>query len=1017
MRLVLLRLTVVLWGLAVSLPVAAQEAGGSASASVSHAAPSSSESSSAPPSAPPPYVPDPRTTAIRAFLAGKLDPIVDPESLFDGRLDDEAGIEVQVAHLRAVVRAARAAVAGENGDGGAASRRSPKPQSSAEREFTKLDPAASSRLVELEEARLEFYELSREARAELRRLHAERQAAAIPKETDEERRAREAEAERQKALEAARVARSESERLVAEELAKLIALGSQVEQLGLEFREARDALSVRRHAVLGWQRRGREARAAGPIEADSTYDALKRALDEALSEQSSALDASSDKVTRVPELWPDSLGELPSDIPTDPVRARRSALQSSLTELRTLERELARERAAVLDDEVNALNRERLDLLASLSPGKRAAIVGFTATGLEHARTEAKLVKLTLAHHRNLATAWITSAKSRAGRGATAWRAAVFLLPLFAFTGAFIWARRRSRHLFTWAEERLLEDDEAERRTSAGLGLRLVRFVTKLRRSLELLTLALGIDWLLPSDARSLLEVQLVSSIVAWSLAGAVVVDALNALAAEEASPAEPADSGLPTLRLRSLRFVGRTVVIFSLGLVLSARLVGEGTIHSWVSSLFLLATVPVFLVLVRWWRGPVFVRLDGLRKKSPLQRWVLTNRRGWKSFGAAMVGAVQLFALGTVKVLRRWLSSFELARRVHAYLFKREIERLGDERAPATLVPVPESVFEAFDPELPAPRWLACSADEVRDSITASASEGRQRVIAVVAARGMGKTSLLGAVASQVEGAQVIPCDPGLTHEALAARVSDDSSLVLLDDAQTLIEPRIGGLARFDDVLAFARSSASRKTWVFALDAALWPLLRRARDSRPMFDLTHLLMPWSEDRIGALIADRTTACGVEPKYDTLLDRLPPGSDEQDRQEALEVKRLGYQRMLWDHVGGNPGLALEAWRTSLASEESGEVHVRRLQPPDAAQLETLPDSSLFILRAVLQLAPARVEAVAQAVRLPPDQVLEELRAGTSRGFYEERERAFRITWKWLRAVKHLLERRHLLGGF
>ncbi|MBS2023156.1 MAG: hypothetical protein JST92_12145 [Deltaproteobacteria bacterium] len=148
--------------------------------------------------------------------------------------------------------------------------------------------------------------------------------------------------------------------------------------------------------------------------------------------------------------------------------------------------------------------------------------------------------------------------------------------------------------------------------------------------------------------------------------------------------------------------------------------------------------------------------------------------------------------------------------------------------------------------------------------------------------------------------------------------------------------------------------------------------------------------------------------------YDALLDRLPPGADEIERQDALDAKRAGYERMLWDHVGGNPGLALEAWRVSLGQDAAGLVHVRPLRVPDIEQLERLPDSSLFVLRAVLQLAPTSAEVIAQATRLRPDEVLQDLRFGVAQGFYEQTSRQVRIAWPWLRAVNRLLERRHLL---
>ena len=118
--------------------------------------------------------------------------------------------------------------------------------------------------------------------------------------------------------------------------------------------------------------------------------------------------------------------------------------------------------------------------------------------------------------------------------------------------------------------------------------------------------------------------------------------------------------------------------------------------------------------------------------------------------------------------------------------------------------------------------------------------------------------------------------------------------------------------------------------------------------------------------------------------------------------------------MLWDHVRGNPGLALEAWRASLAEDITGHVRVRPLQVPDASVLETLPDSLLFILRAILQLGPAALDDVAQATRLTTSQVLDAVRFGEMHGVLAKTDERVTVTWQWLRAVTLLLERRHLL---
>jgi len=958
---------------------------------------------------------DPRTAQIRALIAGTLDVSIAPQSLFDVSLNDEDALRVEAARIRSLLGAVQSTPAPAD----STRTRSKRPATERLDASNPVVPPNSiapqlwTQRLDLDRARLDFLELAPDQRKELLKVHTARQDAARPKETDEQRRAREAEAERARALEAAKVARTEAERTVSEELARLIALDARVQERREEFKRARDEIAVRREALLGWQRRVRGAKASSSV-ADTTYDALRRALRGTRQDLSAALDALDDRTSRVPSLGPDRLLDLPPDIPTATVRERRTIIARAIAGATREERTLRVDSAAALLDEVNALNRARLGLLPYLSPEKRNAITGFTLVGWDQAGSEARHLSLVLRYHQHAAQAWLRGLKDGNQGEVSALRIGLRILPEVLLIAVFFWARRRSQVVLRWFDLRLAAADRAERRTTPSIGSRAIRMLLKVHRPIEWLLFFTCVWRLLPSGARSLLEVELISSVVNWTLVGSLIVNTVNALFATEARGAHSAADDSAALRLRSLQLVGRTVIVFALILVLSSRLVGEGTIYSWVFSSCWFAAVPVFLLLVRWWRTIVFDRLDRLRKKSPLQAWILGNRSGWKSFAAATLGAVQLFVSEALKLGRGWLSSFDLARRVHAYLFKREIERIGEGRRRSDLDALSDQVLAKLHPGRPFDHWLSCACDGLRDALIERTNLRQGGVISVVATRGMGKSSLLRVIAQRAANSQLIEwrAEPGASD--LRAQVDLSRSIILVDDAQAMIEPRIGGLAKFDEAVAVARAHSQRTTWVFAFDASVWPLLKRARDARPTFDEVHVLGGWDEDELGALLTARCQLAGIDPQYDALLERLPPGSDELDRQDALLAKRAGYERMLWDHVGGNPGLALEAFRESLVQDRDGVVHVQPLKVPDLTKIEKLPDASLFVLRAVLQLAPTTAEKVSLATRLRLDDVIADVRYGTAQGYYAAQAHGIEVAWPWLRAVSRHLERRHLL---
>jgi hypothetical protein len=447
--------------------------------------------------------------------------------------------------------------------------------------------------------------------------------------------------------------------------------------------------------------------------------------------------------------------------------------------------------------------------------------------------------------------------------------------------------------------------------------------------------------------------------------------------------------------------------------------LVGRGTVYHWVWALCWLAGAVVLAIMVRWWREPIFERVARVRRRSSLQSWVLAHRRGWRSFFAAMLGAAQLFVLGARKMLAHRLATFTLARRAHAYLFERELERMASERGTSADRPLSTPALASLHPARRGSVWLSSPAEAALQSLEARMAREGGGVVAVVGLRGSGKSTLLARFA-EAKAARGLSCRDvpwaSLLEMTDLPRDGDaqQHTLLLLDDAEALIRPVVGGLERFDTLLARARSRCRGVLWVFSIDAIVWPFLCRACDARPPFDDALMLGPWTDRQIGSLLAERSSEAGIVPDFRDLLDELPPDADELERQEALADKRAGYYEMVWSYAYGNPAMALEVWRSSLVEDAAGHVRVRPLHAPRAEGLEALPDTLLFVLRAVLQMAPASVADVVAATRISEPQVQEAFGVGRAQGYLLDEGGRVSVCWGWLRAVLLLLERRHLV---
>jgi hypothetical protein len=872
--------------------------------------------------------------------------------------------------------------------------------------------------------------------------HASHQRAAAPAPpalTDAERRAQQAENDRQLALEAATHARTEAERLIAEERAKLLAISKAQADFDTSLEEQRTNLKAHSEKSLTFERRVGDMRDQGApsaASADELYVELRAWLRSSRDELANALSAPSVGAKAVPTPGDDALADLPSDVDRSAYDRTRQSTIDGATRLSREATAFNDQRIEQLGEEIRGLNQERLALLPLLSPAKRTAITGFGFAGLDQAAAELRQVTLVLRFHLHEARDWIaTMGMPDAGRRKSVAIGATTAEWLFA-TFVFVWWRRRAASTLVAWRGRVEQRDRRERAVEPSPLYKALGFLLRVRPTLEWMVFGWALLACLPAGTTSLLEVDLVRTIFFWTFGAALAIATIDALAGPSTASAESADaSTIAALRLRSLRLVGRTVVVFGLILSMTAQLVGRGTIHSWVSSTCWFASVPIALLVVRWWREEIFRRIRRTRKKSAFDNWIERNQTGWGSFFAAAAGGAYLFASGTVHATRNWVGRFDVTRRALAYLFRRGLDRLAEENATAELGPLPESTFLALGPEVSSTTLVRARIDDESNLLAGRIDRNRGGVFALVGERGSGKTTLLNEVRARSTEVVFLDCPFGGLG-ALEAAVGksarldsqatlDDSAkklnmvggahALLIDDAHRLIRPVMGGLSAFDRLVAAARGNSSRCAWVFAMDEVVWRFFQRARGARPLFDDVLVLSSWREEDIAELIRARSTQAAVHPNFRNVVQRLAADADEVDVAEATSRTEANYHRLLWDYSSGNPAVALHLWRKSLGVDQDGATCVKAFQAPDTADLEQLPDPAVFVLRAVVQLERATTEDIVAATMLQHGPVEDTLRYGVIRGYFEHADGRYRVTWAWFRAVTRFLQWRHLLA--
>ena len=68
----------------------------------------------------------------------------------------------------------------------------------------------------------------------------------------------------------------------------------------------------------------------------------------------------------------------------------------------------------------------------------------------------------------------------------------------------------------------------------------------------------------------------------------------------------------------------------------------------------------------------------------------------------------------------------------------------------------------------------------------------------------------------------------------ASSSLASSGARVVLLDDAQRLVVPAMGGLAAFDELLSAIGGVPDGPVWVLGIDVVVWHFLVQARSARP---------------------------------------------------------------------------------------------------------------------------------------------------------------------------------------
>jgi len=524
-------------------------------------------------------------------------------------------------------------------------------------------------------------------------------------------------------------------------------------------------------------------------------------------------------------------------------------------------------------------------------------------------------------------------------------------------------------------------------------------------------------------------EEDLIRIVLQWAFLGWFAVSITNAVVTR----GQPAlTGGVAKIRLRSFRLLTVWLVFLGLGLQLTADLAGTATLYAWVWRAFEILSIPVFIVLLVWWRPEIFRRLSIHPERTKTIERKLKYQTGLRGTLNAMHGIAFLITSG----LRRFLLR-QVARLGTTNILDSNVTYGIGAKDPTTNGKQGSSIDESTRNlflTLPAPYQRYMRA-ELR-TMTARAKGKRGGVIAVIGERGGGKSVFLQRLASELKGQMLIlesgfggypeleqslvkalDCgsDP-VTPRQISERLENkDIRVIAIDDGHHLVRPVIGGHHELDRMTDFVNSVTGKVLWLITFDRYAAQLALRVRAGQEMVDDLLKLPLWTHDQISELINQRCDAAGITLDFEDLA--IPSEYLETTYENTKDRNRAAIYRMISSLSEGNPTVALQCWLDCLHHDENSDRLVVKLPSRrtdrglDAAAAN---HELLLVLRVIAQSEPVSLDDIVENLGFSTKIVTAKLFIAMSRGWVEKVEDRYRLSWTWFRTITQVLRRRNML---
>ena len=489
-------------------------------------------------------------------------------------------------------------------------------------------------------------------------------------------------------------------------------------------------------------------------------------------------------------------------------------------------------------------------------------------------------------------------------------------------------------------------------------------------------------------------------------------------------------------LRLRSFKLIAGWLLVLTLGLQLTETYTGKGTTYAMVWTLFQFLSIPVIVLLLAWWRIDISQKLTEL---PALPGWVAKTTQshsGLRKYIGTLLGVIYLTYIMFRQLLIRQLSKFESGREILVTLIGRELYRDQDKKAQIEeCSPIGPELTDKIIDGVGQIETKVFSAELKR--VTETIEFGHGGVIALVGERGIGMSMLLQRLSSTFDGnAMIIECtmqgfdgikqafaqqfsipkDQLNSYQLVDLIEQSNIRFIAFDNFHLLVRPKMDGateLNRLNDFLAPLRSKLKLSLIVTMLKPA-YMYISSIGSERAMLEDRIELPAWNLEQMSEFIDARSRQAGLEPDFSNI--DIPHQYDDVDNDSPEGRTRSGFYRILWNVSAGNPSVALRLWRDSLAVTSDGRTLVQILPDIFAGdQLDKANLSIMLMLRVIAQSGKTTAEDIVESLQLPPAAIENSLHFALFRGWVEETDGYYQITWRWFRTINRVLARQNLLA--